>query len=147
MNMSKFIGSKFLGAADYPNPAVLTIVQVSEEEIGQEDDRKRKGVVYFENVEKALVLNATNTTTLIELLGEESDAWLGQKIEIFTDPKVMFAGKRTPALRLRAPKQVVPPKANGNPTNLVTDDPDLIPDPGAPMSAKQRQAANRQPPF
>jgi hypothetical protein len=110
MDMSKYVGSKFLTAADYPRPAILTIQMTSEDPIGEE--QQVKPIVWFEKVERGLVLNRTNMNMLIELFGLESDAWAGQRIEIFTDPNVTYAGRRTPALRLRAPQQrVAPPVA------------------------------------
>lgn len=149
MDMQSFIGSKFLGAADYPRPAVLTVEQVSEELIGE--DKKRKGILYFERVEKALVLNKTNIANLIEIMGTpESDQWIGRQVEIYIDQNVMYAGKRMPALRLRAPQTraaaapapqrpaPVQPQAQANPANLVTDDAQEIPDPGEPLRANQR---------
>lgn len=154
MDMNSFVGSKFLGAVDYPRPAVLTIEQVSEELIGK--DKDRKGILYFEKVDKPLVLNKTNIANLIDMMGTaESDQWVGKQVEIFTDPTVMYAGVRTPALRLRAPRQhaaaapqrqapqadsAVQPQTEAPPTNLVTDETE-IPDPGPPLSAAQRRKA------
>lgn len=155
MDMHTFVDSKFLKATDYPRPATLTIEQVSEELIGQ--DKERKGVMYFQRVEKALILNKTNIAALIEIMNStESEEWIGKQVEIYTDPNVMYAGKRTPALRLRAPQQrTIPPQsaraaappAGANPTNLVSDEPDTIPDPGDPMPARQQARVRQQAPF
>jgi len=155
MDMGKYLESRYLKAADYPRPTIVTIEQVTEELVGQ--DKEEKVVVYFRGVEKSLILNKTGITTMIDLTQTtDSDQWIGHQIEIYTDPNVMYAGKRTPALRLRAPQQprtaarpvpsVAPPTPAyaANPTNLVSDD---VPDPGDPIRAAQRGPVSRNPPF
>jgi hypothetical protein len=136
MNMKDFTGSKFLSAEDYPRPVVLTIVQVSIEELGE--DKETKPVVWFEHVRKGMACNKTNVSTLIELYGDDSDQWVGNSIEVYVDPNVQFGGKKTPALRLRAPRQqqaLAQPKSGMAPPDAVTDEPDGISDPGPPMRA------------
>lgn len=66
------------------------------------EDGKKQAVLSFEEDDRELGLNITNWDTMEELTGEhDSDNWVGHTIELYVDPKVMFAGKRTPAIRIR----------------------------------------------
>jgi hypothetical protein len=97
-------GSRYLKAVDYPEPQTLTIRDVREESVGREEELKI--VLAFDETPKLLVLNKSNSLALEDLFGWESDDWVGNKIEIYTDPSVTFQGRRTPGLRLRAPQKV-----------------------------------------
>lgn len=55
---------------------------------------------------KKLVLNTENCKAVIELFGDDFDAWLNQSIEVYYDPKVKFGGKPVGGLRIRAPQDV-----------------------------------------
>ena len=69
---------------------------------GEEGD-ERKTIMVFEEETKPLILNNTNWTILEDLYGPESDDWLGKKIELYSDPNVMFGKKRTGGVRVRKP--------------------------------------------
>lgn len=106
MNMNKTMESKWLTAEDAEDgDLVLTMKRVVEEEIGMGDDKKEKYVVYFKETEKGLVLNKTNTKTIIGLHGAESDDWKGKKIALFAT-EVQYQANMVLALRIRlkAPK-------------------------------------------
>ena len=49
---------------------------------------------------KKLLLNATNWLLLEELFGENTDAWAGRSVELYT-AKVGFRGKQVDAIRIR----------------------------------------------
>lgn len=96
----RFTGGKYLKAAIIDRPTPVTITDVSEEEIGE--DRERKLVVYFREFEnKGLALNTTNAEFLIEEFGPETDDWRGKSVVLYSTP-VQFAGKTVQGLRLRA---------------------------------------------
>lgn len=95
---------------------ILTIDRVEVEKVGED----KKPVLYFVGKEKGLILNRTNSNTLVELLGTaETDAWHGHRIQLIT-AMVDYQGKRVPAIRLQAPQVPVavappppPPVATG----------------------------------
>ncbi len=92
--------SNWLKAADLNNRIVkVTIDQVIFEEIGQNKDKKP--VVYFDKVQKGLVLNKTNATEIAAKHGETMEGWTGKEIELFST-MVPFQGQNVPAIRVRA---------------------------------------------
>jgi hypothetical protein len=95
--------SKHLKQADVPSPIVATIAGVEMRDVGSEDNAETKPVMDFKEDIKSLVLNVTNITTLEMLYGDDSDNWVGQKIEVYADPNIMYAGKRVGGLRVREP--------------------------------------------
>src|SRR5438477_11755543 len=95
--------SAYLKKEDFPSPQTLTISMVREEEVTAPGKRpKTKLVLYFDEVEKGLVLNPTHGDILFELTGhDDPDKWIGHRIEAFHDPHVTYAGKRVGGIRLR----------------------------------------------
>jgi hypothetical protein len=56
-----------------------------------------KLVVCFKETDKRLVLNRTNLDTLVEAFGDDTDKWIGKKIQLAIT-KVMYAGKRVDSI-------------------------------------------------
>ncbi len=104
MRTSEMMPSKHLKKEDVPNPITVTIAGVEMQDIGQDDDKDRKAVMSFQGDElKPMVLNVTNITTLEMLYGDDSDQWVGKRIEVYSDLSIMYAGKRVGGIRVRAP--------------------------------------------
>lgn len=61
---------------------------------------KTKFIVSFTNIDRELVLNATNINALVAVLGRNPADWTGAEVGIFTEPTIM-AGKPTRGVRLR----------------------------------------------
>ncbi len=81
---------------------VVQISDVRVEEVGQDKDKERKPILYFEGKDKSLVLNKTNATTLTEIFGtDETDEWIGQRIRLFV-AKVDFQGRKVDGIRIKA---------------------------------------------
>jgi hypothetical protein len=79
-----YSGSKYLKAADLNGgDKVVTIDRVVEEEVGLE--KERKPVVYFNGLQKGLVLNKTNADRLAHRLGDETKAWRGAGVELYSE--------------------------------------------------------------
>lgn len=111
MRLRKFLGS-YLKKEDVPQPQLLTISAVKEEQVGHGESSDTRAVCYFEEVEKGLVLNVTTINTLEALFGtDESDAFAGKKVVLYADPEVQYQGKRVGGLRLRAPRNQARPAA------------------------------------
>jgi hypothetical protein len=103
--IDKAYGSRFLGVVDVGDKKIRTkITKVRMEEVKNRDTGKseKKPLVYFENIDKPLILIKTNKDTLVAAFGEAPASWLGATVGIFVDPSVMFSGKRTGGVRLRA---------------------------------------------
>ena len=102
-SLNDMFPSKWLSAADLGDEDLdVTIRKVSQEEITKTED---KWVVWYEEVEKGMVLNKTNTKTISQLLGLDTDDWYGKRITLFAT-EVDFQGETVLAIRVRkrAPK-------------------------------------------
>jgi hypothetical protein len=80
---------------------VVTIGKVAVREVGAE--KVNKGVVYFEEYERGLVLNKTNSRTIAAIYGSDTDDWIGQKITIYRS-ETSFQNKVVPCIRVRDAK-------------------------------------------
>jgi hypothetical protein len=116
--------SKYLAKVDledgnggYKQP-ILVIDTVTEEEVGEEKDRKY--ILFFTNaagtpIPKGLALNKTNETVLIDLFGDPDSSepegiakhLRGQRVQLYFDPSIMFGGRRVGGLRLRGVQQAM----------------------------------------
>lgn len=102
--------SKFLKKEDVPTPRIVRITGIGRSKVGG-DDGEEKNILYFDGL-KEMVLNKANGYVLFEAFGEP-DNWPGKSIEVFSDPSVMFAGKRVGGLRLRyVAQQIAAPPAS-----------------------------------
>ena len=93
--------SKFLKAADFPQPRVLKIQELKVEPVGQQ--KEVKPVLYFLGELKAMVLNKTNSRTIARDYGKDYSRWTNKPIEIFST-MVEFQGEMRDALRIRIPE-------------------------------------------
>lgn len=101
--MQVFQPSHFLKQEDLQGQDwVATIKNVTKEIIKSSDGTsKEKFIVHF-NECKPLVLNKTNMTTIIHVLGtNESDLWIGKRIGLWVKDDVEFGGKLVSAIRVR----------------------------------------------
>jgi hypothetical protein len=108
MNINEAYPSKYLSAtADIPEDAdlILTIREVTTENVGQGAKAEDKPVVYFNEHKKGLILNKTNSKSVAGLYGPETDGWIGKKLALFAT-EVDFQGEQKLAIRVRlkAPK-------------------------------------------
>ena len=97
-------------------PVTVTISHVEMSDIGGE----HKPILYFQGKEKGVVLNKTNAGSIVNLFGDDTEAWEGQPIILF-EAMVSFQGQTVPAIRVRAApvkKNAVPQKAS----EIINDD-------------------------
>jgi hypothetical protein len=66
------------------------------------DVKSDVGSLKFKNVDRELVLNATNLRSLIAAYGSSTADWYGKKVALFVDTKVKFGNKTVCAVRIRA---------------------------------------------
>lgn len=130
INMNDAFPSKWLKAADVEDDRIVTMRNVTMEEVA---DGERKPVLWLEEFDKGVVLNKTNGTNISQLYGPDSDGWIGRQMTLST-AWVDFNGKSTLSLRLYPPrKQGFVSGARAAPTNDMDTDPRRdVPLPGGP---------------
>jgi hypothetical protein len=63
-------------------------------------------VLFFDGTKKGLILNQTNGDALYDMTNaEDPTEWIGQRVELFVDDTVAYAGKRIGGVRLRKPRE------------------------------------------
>lgn len=90
------------------NPAqVWTINNVEERTVAAPGkEPKTKLVLFFNETQKGLVLNMANGDALYDMTHHEDPSeWIGQRVELFVDDTVTYAGKKVGGVRLRKPKE------------------------------------------
>jgi hypothetical protein len=96
-------GSKYLGTIDLGNRKVRARIQkVGKEMMTSKDGgpKRMKFIVFFDALDKPMVLNSTNKDVLVAARGRKPAKWVGLEVGVYVDPNVSFAGRRTGGLRL-----------------------------------------------
>ena len=70
----------------------LTIKNAEVKKLGQGEEARNKIVLSFEETDKQLALNSTNSKIIAESYGDDTDEWAGNKISLMVVKK-NFAGK------------------------------------------------------
>jgi len=96
MDMTKYAGSEsdWLKAADIKGKNVSVVIEsVGENQFDAKEGQaaQEKATLRFAGKDKGVVLNATNTNTLIEAYGSDSDKWIGKEIGLNTKEYEGFA--------------------------------------------------------
>lgn len=103
MKLSEMFPSNLLKAQDVSDAGgemTLTIKDVQMKEFdGDNGGKESKPIIFFAN-DKQMVCNKTNGRALGEMLGDDTDSWLGKEITLIVQ-SVDFAGKSTPAIRVK----------------------------------------------
>src|SRR5262245_44523841 len=108
-SVSETFGSgETLKAADLPDEG--QVFTISDVEVKHFDDGV-KFIVRFDETDRVLVANLTNSRTIAGLYGDETDDWHGQRITLYPT-ETTFNGRQTPCIRVRSrppkPKAAVP---------------------------------------
>lgn len=108
MDLHDIKQSKFLTKEDVGNGVLATVKKLTEENVAVEGaDPQMKITVWFEELEKPLVLNMTNASVIAAVAKSETDienTWVGAKVVLYTDPTVQYKGKVTGGIRVRPPR-------------------------------------------
>ncbi len=99
--LSQLYPSKWLTAADLPEEGI--IVTIRSMDIEKMTDGAEKPVLYFDEIEKGLVLNKTNAGAISKMYGDETDAWEDERISLFPT-FVDFKGEQVEAIRVKPKK-------------------------------------------
>lgn len=83
----------------------VTIRGFDQETLENNGSKQKKWVLYFNELDKGLALNATNGKTVCKMFGDEMTDWIGKKIALYVKDDVEFGGEMVSAIRIR-PKKV-----------------------------------------
>jgi hypothetical protein len=101
INMAAAFPSKYLSANDVTEAGVRVRIQsVQMEQVDQDAGKPHKPVVYFLGEPRGMVLNVTNTNTIMDMYGQDSDSWVGKDVTLFKT-HVDFQGRMVPAIRVK----------------------------------------------
>src|SRR5688572_17451645 len=74
----------------------VTIDSVAHKTVGAE--KVTKGVVFFAEVDRGLVLNKTNSRTIAAMYGIDTDEWTGKKVTLYRS-ETSYQNKTVPCIR------------------------------------------------
>ena len=97
---SKYLKHQELNGQDW----VVTIDRAERHEMKNNDNEtEKKFVLFFKEIEKGMILNATNMNVLYTLFNsDDSDDWAGKRITLYTKDDIEMGGKIMSGLRIRA---------------------------------------------
>jgi hypothetical protein len=108
MKTSELSTSKYLKQTDIDKPQIVTITHVTKENVALPGQPKKdRGVIFFREHEKGMVLNTTNLRRLEQLYGGDTDLWVDSRVVLYVDTEVTYGGEQVGGLRVRkipAPK-------------------------------------------
>ncbi len=87
---------------------VAEITDFTEADVSRQDDptSELKPVIHFDDL-KPMVLNTTNLNMVLALFGTDDESKIiGQKIGIYVDDRVQYAGKTVKGLRLCSHQEI-----------------------------------------
>ena len=122
--------SKFMKKEDVGAGSLMTVEGCEQHNVAKEGaPPEHKWCLSFAESDKPLVLNSTNIQLCERIFGsDDTDEWVGQKIVLYTDPNVSYAGKIVGGIRVRAPKvkkattPAPPPPVAPEPIDITDDD-------------------------
>ena len=122
MKISTAFPSKYLRAADLDGRQVaVEIASIEMEDVATGEEPKP--VLYFVGKSKGVVMNKTNANTIAAAYGDDTDAWMGQPITLFS-AHVQFQSRMVEAIRIKVPPRKPsppPPQIQGR----ALDDDDI----------------------
>jgi hypothetical protein len=118
MKIGDMIESKYLKQSDVPDPMIVTIHGLKKVNVARDDeDPDYRWTCKFAEMPKPMVLNVTNLKRLAKALGDDTEDWMGEAVELYTDPDIEFGGNVVGGLRLRGIK-----KAAAKPARKTEDE-------------------------
>jgi hypothetical protein len=93
--------AKFFSSSDlHGKTPQYTIGKTDKVELkGKDGTSKKRYLIYFDGVEKPLVLNKTNATRLAAAFGKNRSGWVGKTVELYSEPTNLGEGVRIRPLK------------------------------------------------
>lgn len=103
-HINEIKNSKFLKKEDVGEGVIVTITDCTEENTAKEGSTpEMKWALHFRELEKPMVLNSTNAQIIAKITGkDDTDDWIGARVELYSDPSISFGGKLVGGIRVRA---------------------------------------------
>jgi len=123
MKIGNMKESKFLKKEDFGTTGKNVVIErlTSEDVSMQDKPEEMKHIIYFQGMQKGLVLNWANIQLIASVTGsEETDDWIGKTVNAYEDPTIMFGGNLVGGIRVRAP--MAPQAQSENPADGLNDD-------------------------
>lgn len=118
-NADDFLGGNYLRKEDLHEPRNLTIGDVWSETV--RGSSRPKLVIGFVEIDKALILNKTNTKRLTAIFGtSDTSQWRGA-VRLYVEKSVEFGGRVVGGLRIETPKIVNGPRLGDDLATMVTN--------------------------
>ena len=148
MNISELKQSKFLKRQDVGPGKLVTIRQLTQENVGKEGaPEELRWCIHFDELETPMVLNSTNGQIIAQITGsDDSDGWTGKQVVLYDDPNVSFGGKLVGGIRVRAPRFKKPLPATAKPLPNPAPKPAPEPEP-LPFEAEAGEGEADNVPF
>lgn len=120
MKIDDMIESKYLKQSDVPDPVIWTVDRIKKVNVGRDDeDPEYRWTVKYREFPKPMVLNVTNLKRMAKALGDDTEDWIGGKIEVYTDPDIEYGGNVTGGLRVRGLKRATRPLLSVDQANAI----------------------------
>jgi hypothetical protein len=105
-HISQMFTSKYISRSDVETPVIATIRAVVPETVGGRmgQSADTKWIMYFYEAKKGLKLNSTMIRALADGFGEHTEGWIGQRVRLYVDPTVQFAGQTVGGVRVQCPR-------------------------------------------
>lgn len=100
--------TEYFGGQDLPNlqaEITVTIKAYAIESVRTASATSKKGVLYFNENIKPLIVNKSKLKPIVAKYGFETDAWIGKQVTLFFDPTVKFGKELTGGIRVKMPQQ------------------------------------------
>ena len=94
--------SKYLRAIDIEEPTLFTIQNTTIDTLKVRNQEQERGVVWFREDDRGLVLNVSLTEILMDMFGSETDAWKGKRVRLYNDRRVKFRGEAVGGIRIKS---------------------------------------------
>ena len=125
--------SKYLAKEDVEPDILVTIASYEQVDVSRESDpTEMKWALKFKETSmdglplKPLVLNKTNGILIEAITGSDDfDDWIGKKVVLYNDRTIMFAGKLTGGIRVKADPTGEFSKPTPVPQTQPADDDDI----------------------
>jgi hypothetical protein len=126
--VSEMVQSKYLRKEDIEDDTPATIKGVKLEDLGREEAKEQRWVIYFKQFAKGMVLNVTTIRVLESAYGDDTDVWTGKQVLLYVDPNVSFQGRVVGGLRLRVPRPKLSPGNEPKPRTVAQQADDRPPE-------------------